>query len=103
MDNNAAIHIIAAKTIESSTAALPISFARLAWMWYSGEIRSTIDSNEEFNNSTISIRLVTVSNKHLKRIEMGMKINIGRSKTKSKSSCLNADSYLNADVIPSIE
>ena len=48
-----------------STAALPVSLARLERSWCSSEIRSTTDSTAEFNNSTSNTsNTLATSNAH---------------------------------------
>ena len=91
-------------TIAINTDAEHISFVAFAKILYSGDTISTTHSIAEFNNSTIksnrSVDSTIVQRIKLKSVvkQTTVRINIA-----NKISCLNADSFWNAHLNPSME
>ena len=85
------------------TAALPISLALLASLWRLTEIRSTVASTAEFNNSTIMINITLVIISACSVVVSPRYIANGIRKILKITSCLKASSCLNAAKVPATE
>jgi hypothetical protein len=85
------------------TAALPMSFARLARRWFSNETRSTAASTAELSSSAMRTRNRQPTSSARSRPLWPSQRPIGAAAAKTISSCRNASSWRAAADRPSRE
>ena len=95
--------ITAALTRLKKTAALPMSLALLESLWRLTEIRSTVASTEEFNNSTMMMSKMLAIIRACSIAVWPRYIANGISIVLKITSCLKASSCLKAAKVPATE